>query len=96
MKLPCRWSDPCAPSIVPDSQQTLDQHSSPATAVQIRPPAWKLPYASGAAIKRKKKCGVISPNPYRTVALNPFHTFGKAGVQRGKSPKVIGELSDKP
>ena len=27
----------------------------PATATPIRPLAWKLPYAAGAALKRKKK-----------------------------------------
>ena len=27
----------------------------PAAVAQIRPPAWELPYAEGAALKRKKK-----------------------------------------
>ena len=27
----------------------------PAAAAQIRPPAWELPYAAGAAIKHQKK-----------------------------------------
>ena len=35
----------------------------PAAVAQIQPLAWELPYAAGAALKRKKKCMKTQKNP---------------------------------